>query len=166
MSELDRLARLLQESGDPDNPSPEALRDLLDGTRTIAVVGLSREPTKAARRVPSYLAAKGFDVIPVNPHADRILGRTARAHLNQVPEPVDLVLVFRPSDEAGGVVRDAMERPERAVIWLQEGIMAPEAVEEARSAGHTAVQDLCIFKVHRSLAENRPRPPAGSSAAP
>lgn len=165
MPELDRLARLLQESGDPENPSPKALRDLLDGTRTIAVVGLSREPTKAARRVPSYLAAKGFDVVPVNPYADRILGRTARAHLDQVLEPVDLVLVFRPSDEAGEVVRDAMQRPERPAIWLQEGIVAPDAIAEARSAGHTAVQDLCIFKVHRSLAANRPRPPSGSSAA-
>ncbi|MFW5904628.1 MAG: CoA-binding protein [bacterium] len=159
MPELARLAHLLRQSDDPENPDPEALRELLSHVRVVAVVGLSREPTKAARRVPSYLAAKGFDVIPVNPFADRILGRTARAHLDQVPEAVDLVLVFRPSDEAGQVVMDAVERPEEPAIWLQEGILAPEATRKAREAGRTVVQDLCIFKVHRSLAENRPEPP-------
>lgn len=160
MSDLDRLDRLLRESRDSENPSPAELAALLARVETIAVVGLSRDPLKAARRVPSYLKAKGFDVIPVNPHADRILGRAARGHLDEVSEPVDLVLVFRPSSDAAVVVRDAARRPERPAIWLQEGIVAPEAAAEARSAGLTVVQDLCIFKAHRCLEANLPSPQA------
>lgn len=159
MSELDRLTRLLDESGDPDNPSAEALHGLLSRVRRIGVVGLSREPTKPARRVPSYLAAKGFEVIPVNPFADRLLGRPARDHLDEVTEALDLVLVFRPSTDAGEVIDDAARRRERPAIWLQEGIQAPEAARRAREAGLVVVQDLCIFKVHRFLPANRPPPP-------
>jgi predicted CoA-binding protein len=147
-----RLSRSLDASSDPETPSPERMRSILEGTRTIAVVGLSRDPTKAARRVPSYLAAKGFDVIPVNPHATRILGKPARASLDDVLEPVDMVIVFRPSDEAGGVIRQAAARPERPVIWLQEGLRNDEAANEARVMGLTVIQDLCIYKVHRTLA--------------
>lgn len=159
MSDLSQLDRLLQGSSDPDNPSSTVIRDVLLGTRVIAVVGLSRDPTKAARRVPSYLATKGFDVVPVNPYADRILGRPAAASLAEVTEPVDMVLVFRPSDEAGGVVADAAARPERPVIWLQEGIRADEEARRAREAGLTVVQDLCIFKAHRMLDLAAPAPP-------
>jgi len=68
-----------------------------------------------------------------------------------VKEPVDLVLVFRPSEEAGEVVKQAAAREEEPIIWLQEGILAPEATDSARAAGISVVQDLCIFKVHRSL---------------
>jgi hypothetical protein len=117
----------------------------------MAVVGLSRDPAKAARRVPSYLAAKGYDVIPVNPNADRILGKEALDHLDDVTEPVDLVLVFRPSEEAAEVIKAAAARGEKPLIWLQEGIRADEAAREARAGGLVVVQDLCIFKVHRTL---------------
>lgn len=159
MSELSHLNRLLRDSADRDNPPPEIIRDALAESRVIAVVGLSRDPTKAARRVPSYLSTKGYDVIPVNPFADRILGRQAAASLGGVADPVDLVLVFRPPEEAGEVVDEAAARPERPVIWLQEGIQAPDAVERARASGRTVVQDLCIFKSHRAL-EPSPVPPA------
>jgi uncharacterized protein len=164
MSELARLDRLLRESQDRENPAPGFLRELLPRLRTVAVVGLSRDPLKAARRVPSYLAANGLDVIPVNPNAEWILGRSARAHLDEVAEPVDLVLVFRPSDQAGEVIRAAARRPEEPVIWLQQGILDPEAAAEARTAGRTVVQDLCIFKAHRSLEENLPSPSRARSS--
>jgi uncharacterized protein len=146
-----RLAGLLERSGDRENPDPEALEALLKSVKTIAVVGLSRDPRKAARRVPSYLAAKGYDVIPVNPHAERILGRPAWPDLEAVPDRVDLVVVFRPSQDAGDVIRSAVERPDEPAIWLQEGIVSPDAAREARERGRTVVQDLCIFKVHRDL---------------
>jgi len=68
-----------------------------------------------------------------------------------VPEPVDLVLLFRPSSEAGQIVREAMDRPDEPSIWLQTGIVAPEEVEAARAKGRTVVQDLCVFRVHRVL---------------
>ncbi len=147
-----RLSHTLEASGDPNNPGPDEMLRIIEDTATIAVVGLSRDPVKAARRVPSYMAAKGYDVIPVNPFAERILGKPARASLDAVTESVDLVLVFRPSDEAGDVIRQAARRPERPVIWLQEGIRNDEAAQEARAAGLTVVQDLCIYKVHRALA--------------
>lgn len=145
---------LLDESQDDQNPRPETLQELLSSLQLVAVVGLSRDPTKPARRVPSYLAAKGIDVIPVNPFADRILGRKALASLDDVAEAVDLVLVFRPSEDAGAVVRQAAGRDEAPAIWLQEGIVAPGAVQEARRQGRLVVQDLCIFKVHRLVTGN------------
>jgi hypothetical protein len=145
------LLQLLRASSDPDNPAPEVLRDLFERIERIAVVGLSRFPEKPARRVPSYLAAKGYDIVPVNPYAERILGKQAYARLADVPDPVDMVLVFRPSAEAGAVVTEAAARPERPAIWLQEGIRANAEVAEARAAGIACVQDLCSFKVHRAL---------------
>ncbi|RMH18659.1 MAG: CoA-binding protein [Gemmatimonadetes bacterium] len=154
--DLVRLDRLRAQSGDSDNPDAATLRDIVRGVRRIAVVGASRDPTKAARRVPSYLAAKGFEVIPVNPHAERIWGRPVKRSLDEVHEPVDLVLVFRPTGEAAGVARQALARPERPVVWLQEGIFAPEVAAEARAAGVAFVQNLCIYKAHRSLGENAP----------
>jgi len=153
VDELTELRRLLEASSDRDNPSAEALVELLGNVRHIAVVGLSRHSEKPARRVPSYLAAKGFDVIPVNPNADRLLGRTSYPTLSDVPGPVDLVLLFRPSSEAGPFVLEAMERPDEPAVWLQTGIVAPEEAATARAAGRTVVQDLCIFRVHRVLTE-------------
>lgn len=151
MTEPQVLARVRDESTDPANPPATRLREVLQAARRIAVVGVSRDPTKAARRVPSYLATKGYELIPVNPNADRILGRVSRASLSEVTEPVDVVLVFRPADEAGAIVDEAADRSEKPVIWLQEGIRADEAVARARGRGLSVVQDLCIFKAHRSL---------------
>lgn len=151
MDRLEQLRRVLETSSDPDNPSAEAVAQLLDDVQHIAVVGLSRNLEKAARRIPSYLAAKGFDVIPVNPSAERLLGRVSYADLDDVPEPVDLVLIFRPSAEAGAFVETATARTDTPAIWLQTGIQAPDEVAAARQAGRMVVQDLCIFRVHRVL---------------
>ena len=151
MDTLSRLRSIIEESSDKENPGPEGVRKVMDSVRTIAVVGISRNPEKEARRVPSYLAAKGYEVIPVNPHVDRILGKEARASLLEVTEPVDMVLVFRPSEEAARIVEVAMGRGEKPVIWLQEGIRADQVVSGARAQGFTVVQDLCAFKVHKAL---------------
>ena len=147
------IRRLLRASSDADNPGPAELEALLHDVRHIAVVGLSRYLEKAARRVPSYLAAKGYDVIPVNPNAARLLGRRSYPTLSDVEEPVDLVLVFRASEEAARVVAEAVARSEEPAIWLTTGVSAPEAVARARSAGRVVVQDLCIFRVHRVLSD-------------
>jgi len=151
MDDLQEVSRLLAASSDDGNPSPEELHELLERAERIAVIGLSRSPEKAARRVPSYLGAKGYDVIPVNPNAERILGQDVYARLSDVPGEVDLVLVFRPSDEAGRHVEEATQRPERPAIWLQEGIVADAEIAAARADGITAIQDLCVFRVHRAL---------------
>lgn len=142
---------MLGTSSDADNPSAEAIAQLLDDVQHIAVVGLSRNLEKEARRVPSYLAAKGYDVIPVNPYAERLLGRVSYSDLASIPDTVDLVLIFRPSEEAGSFVEAAMARAEQPAIWLQTGIQSPAAVEVARRDGRVVVQDLCIFRVHRTL---------------
>ena len=145
------LRRVLDASSDPDNPSAEELDEFLHRARRIAVIGLSRDPEKAARRVPSYLAAKGYEIIPVNPHAERILGRDSYPDVTIVPGKLDAVIVFRPSEVAGDFVKDIMARPDRPAIWLQEGIRADEEIAEARAQGTLAVQDLCAYKVHRAL---------------
>ena len=146
-----QLRHVLGTSSDADNPSAEAIAQLLDDVQHIAVVGLSRNLEKEARRVPSYLAAKGYDVIPVNPYAERLLGRVSYSDLASIPDTVDLVLIFRPSEEAGSFVEAAMARAEQPAIWLQTGIQSPAAVEVARRDGRVVVQDLCIFRVHRTL---------------
>lgn len=168
LDEYDRAAleAVLEESSDPHNPGADEIHDLVRRTLTIAVVGLSRDPSKPARRIPSYLAAKGAEIIPVNPQADRILGKPARKSLQEVTEPVDMVLVFRPSEQAGKVVRAAAARPDRPIIWLQEGIRNDEAAAEARSQGLSVVQDLCIYKVHRALGDTLRRAEGRGSAPP
>ena len=148
---LDGIRRLLDHSSDPANPGAAELEALLHAVPRIAVVGLSRDPGKAARRVPSYLAMKGYDVVPVNPNAERILARTSYPTLTEVPGEVGLVLVFRPSSDAGDIVQEALRRPEKPAIWLQTGIRADADIDEARAAGVMAVQDLCIFQVRRLL---------------
>ncbi len=151
MDSLKELESLLAESSDPDNPSARAIRSLYEKAWYMAVIGLSRDPAKTARRVPAYLSTKGFEVVPVNPYAERILGRKAWPTVTDVPGPVDIVVIFRPSSQAGSFVREAMARPDEPAIWLQEGITAPEEVAEARAAGRFVVQDLCTYKVHRAL---------------
>jgi len=151
MDDLDELRHVLAASTDEQNPSAEELEALLDRVERIGVIGLSRFPEKAARRVPSYLAAKGYEVVPINPNADRILGKDVYDRLADVEGDLDMVMIFRPSAEAGPLVREVAERPEHPAIWLQEGIVAPEEIAAARAAGITAVQDLCAFKVHRAL---------------
>lgn len=152
MEGLERVRSILGESGDRGNPSPEEMKEILDRVRSVAVVGISRNPEKAARRVPAYLEAKGYDVIPVNPHVEEIFGKKALDSLAEIPGPVDMVLVFRPSAEAAVIAREALARAEHPVIWLQEGIQADEVAREARAQGVRMVQDLCIYKIHKALA--------------
>ena len=151
MENLTELLSLLEESGDRNNPGPEEMIELMEKVRTIAVVGVSRNPEKAARRVPAYLASKGYDIIPVNPFVDEIFGKRAKDSLKDVSEPVDMVLVFRPSEEAAEVAEAAMRREERPVIWLQKEIRSDEMAAIARGLGFTVVQDLCTYEIHKAL---------------
>lgn len=151
MTVIDRLQKILGASKDRHNPGPEEIRDLLESVKRIAVVGISRNPEKAARRVPAYLAAHGYEILPVNPFVDRILGKAAVDSLAQLPEPVDMILVFRPSEEAADIATEAMSRKEQPIIWLQEGIMADAVAAQARQRGISVVQDLCAYKVHVAM---------------
>ncbi|MBV9291863.1 MAG: CoA-binding protein [Frankiales bacterium] len=116
---------------------------ILEEFETFAVVGLSADPTKAAHSVPAAMRAYGWRMIPVNPHADRLLGEKVYRRLADIPDPVEVVNVFRPSAEAADVVRQAIEIGAKAV-WLQLGIVSAEARQLAESAGLLYVEDRCL----------------------
>jgi len=126
------------------------LREILDGDR-VAVVGCSTTPGKDAHEIPRYLLDQGYDVVPVNPFADEIFGREAYDSLADVPGDVDIVDVFRPSEEVPDIVDAALARDDDAVIWLQLGIHDDEAVARAETAGRRVVQDRCMKPTHSRL---------------
>jgi uncharacterized protein len=116
---------------------------LLGEARTIAVVGISQDPAKAAHAVPAAVQASGYRIVPVSPRPGEVLGEPIRAALADVEEPVDIVNVFRPAAEAPEIARQAVEAGARAV-WLQLGIVSPEARAIAEGAGLDYVEDRCI----------------------
>jgi predicted CoA-binding protein len=118
-------------------------RRMLEEFSSIAVVGLSADPSKAAHGIPAAMQAYGWHVIPINPHADELLGQPVYRRLADVPEPIELVNVFRPSAEAADVARQAVEVGARAV-WLQLGIVSAEARKICTDAGLLYVEDRCI----------------------
>jgi uncharacterized protein len=111
--------------------------------RTIAVVGLSRDPSKAAHAIPARMQRAGFRVIPVNPFVDSVLGEKSYASLLDVPFSVEVVLVFRPSEQAAAVAKDAVSIGAKA-LWLQQGIVSEEARKLAEAAGMLYVEDRCM----------------------
>ena len=124
-----------------DDVSALTQRILMDYS-TFAVVGLSSDPAKSAHSVPAALAAYGWRVIPVNPHADQLLGEQVYRRLADIPEPVEVVNVFRPSGEASDVARQAVEIGAKA-LWLQLGIVSVEARAIATRADLLYVEDRC-----------------------
>jgi predicted CoA-binding protein len=128
----------------------DELRSVLDSDR-IAVVGCSSTPGKDAHDVPRYLHRQGYEIVPVNPYADEIFGTEAYDSLADVPGDIDIVEVFRPSDEVSGIVDEVLDRDDVAVIWLQLGIHDDEAVARAEEAGLRVVQDRCMHPEHQRL---------------
>jgi len=118
---------------------------------TVAVVGCSSTPGKDAHEIPKYLQAQGYEIIPVNPTADEVLGRPAYDSLSDVEEEIDIVDVFRPSPEVAGIVDEALARDDVEVIWLQLGIHDDEAVARAEAVGRRVVQDRCMKPEHQRL---------------
>ena len=121
------------------------LREIL-GYEHVAVVGCSGTPGKAAHDIPRYLLNHGYDVVPVNPYTDEIFGRATYDSLSDVEETVEVVDVFRPSDELAGIVDGAVQRDDVVAIWTQLGIRDYEA------AGKRFVQDKCMKVEHQRLA--------------
>lgn len=130
--------------------TPEQILRELD---VIAVVGASRDPSKAAYNVPKQLQGAGFRIVPVNPHADEILGQRVYRTLENIPFPIDLVLVFRPSADVPPVAQSAVAIGAKA-LWLQQGIASPAARKIARDGGLRYVEDECAAVV-RSLHQIR-----------
>ena len=129
--------------------------DALFDMETIAVVGCSTTPGKAAHDVPAYLQRQGYTVVPVNPFADEVLGKSAYDAINDVEEAIDIVDVFRPSDEVAGIVDAVLnrhaDRGDVSAIWLQLGIHDDEAVSRAEAAGLDVVEDKCMKVEHGRL---------------
>ena len=128
------------------------LRDLLTSARTIAVVGLSDKPERDSNEVARYLKAVGYRILPVNPTLTEVLGERAYPSLSAIPPdiPIDIVDVFRRSDQVPPVVDEAIARSAKA-IWMQLGVEHPEAAARAESRGVPVVQNLCIMVQHRRL---------------
>jgi predicted CoA-binding protein len=129
-------------------------RQILEESVTIAVVGASRDPAKPAHDVPVQMLRHGWRVIPVNPYADDLWEQRTYPLLAEIPEPVDLVNVFRPSADAAEVVRQAVEIGARAV-WLQQGIVSREARRIAEEARIDYVEDQCIAVVRTAAGLTR-----------
>ena len=127
--------------------SPETVRRILDECRTIAVVGLSSDPSRPSNSVSGYMKRSGYKVIPVNPNETSVFGAKAYPDLHAVPEKIDLVDIFRRSAEAGSAVDQAIAVGAKAV-WLQEGVIDAEAAQRALAAGLLVVMDRCWLKEH------------------
>ncbi|WP_231183665.1 CoA-binding protein [Haladaptatus sp. DYF46] len=134
----------------------EELRDVLE-LDTIAVVGCSSTPGKDAHEIPKYLRDHGYEVIPVNPFADEIFGREAADSLDDVDEEIDIVDVFRPSEEVSEIVDAVLERDDVDVVWMQLGIRDDDAAKRAEDAGKRVVQDRCMKVEHGRLMGQSPR---------
>ncbi len=126
------------------------IEEIFKEHKTIAVVGMSKNPRKAAYSVPMFMKGEDYNIIPVNPTADDIEGMKCYHTLSDVIENIEIVNVFRPSDDALEVVKEAIKRKEEKgdikVIWLQEGIYHPEAKLLAEQAGIVYIEDKCMYK--------------------
>jgi hypothetical protein len=132
-----------------DRYSDSEIKEILS-MKNVAVVGMSKNPEKDAHQIPRYLMNNGYNVIPVNPTADEILGKKCYKNLRDVPDNVDIVDVFRPSEDVPPVVKDAIAKGVK-VVWMQLGISNNEAAKEASEKGIKVVYNRCMLQEHRRL---------------
>lgn len=133
-----------------DNHSDNEIRKMYD-FKNIAVVGMSRDPVKAAHFVPKYMIERGYNIIPVNPSANEILGKRTYSKVSDIKSQVDIIDVFRPSEDVYSVVEDSVKKPGVKVIWLQEGIHNAEAEKMALDNRINVVFNRCIMAEHMRL---------------
>jgi predicted CoA-binding protein len=131
-------------------PNDSVLKEVLQNTRTIAVVGLSNKPQRDSHMVASYMQKAGYKIIPVNPAVSDVLGETSYPDLEAIPETVDMVDVFRRSEFVAPIAEKAIAIGAKS-LWLQLGVRHDEAAEKARQAGLVVVQDLCLKIEHARL---------------
>jgi predicted CoA-binding protein len=132
------------------NPDDDEIRRLLEHVRRIAVVGLSPKPHRDSHRVARYLFERGYEIIPVYPREEEILGQKVYRRLQDIPGAVDLVDVFRRSEELPGTIDDALSKGAGA-LWLQLGCIDEEGAGRAREAGLSVVMDRCLMVDHARL---------------
>ncbi len=124
--------------------------EILNSSRVVAVVGLSEKADRPSYIVASYLKQNGYKIIPVNPKAGEILGEVCYPDLGSIPEPVDVVDIFRRAEEVPAIVEEVIKMGAKAV-WMQEGVINEQAAARAKEAGLLVVMDKCMFKEHRKL---------------
>jgi uncharacterized protein len=134
----------------PENAthSADPIAEILRGSKTIAVVGLSPNPRRPSHEVAAYLQSVGYKIIPVNPVIAEVLGQKSYSRLEDIPEPVDIVDVFRRLEEVPAVADSAIAIHAK-VLWLQLGISHPAAAEKAFAAGLTVIEDACLLVEHK-----------------
>ena len=133
------------------NSNEEEIKKYLLETKSIAVIGASPNPIKDSNRVTKYLIEQGYTVYPVYPKEDEILGQKVYRSLKEIPDPVDMVVVFRKPAAVAPVADACIERGDIKVLWTQIGIVNNEAAEKAKNAGINIVQNLCAMVEHREL---------------
>ncbi len=133
------------------NAGAEEIRQIFKEVETIAVIGLSPDPSKASHRVARYLKEAGYKIIPVYPKGDEILGEKVYRSLKEIPGRVDMVDIFRKSAAVGAVVDACIERGDVKVVWMQAGIVNNEAAAMAKESGMRVVQSRCAMVDHREL---------------
>lgn len=132
-----------------DTYTDAQIREILD-LKKVAVIGISKNPNKAAHYVPKYLKENGYDITPVNPTANTILGKNCYDSVSEIKDKIEIVDIFRPSDQVLPFVKEAIKIKPK-VIWLQEGIHNIEAEELARKEGILVVYDRCMLAEHQRL---------------
>ena len=135
----------------PDsNSTPEEIKDILNESRVIAVVGLSTNSERDSYKVAQYLMDKGYEIIPVNPAYPEILGQKSYERISDIPVDVDIVDIFRKPEFISGIVDEAIEKKAKSV-WMQLGLADNKAAEKARGAGLRVVQNKCIKIEHHKM---------------
>jgi len=132
-----------------DAHSDEEIIEILN-LKKVAVIGMSKHQEKAAHFVPKYLSENSFDIIPVNPNSDKILNKKCYKEINDIKDDIDIVDVFRPSEDVLPFVKEAIKKKPK-VIWLQEGIHNEEAENLAREHGIDVVFNRCMLAEHQRL---------------
>lgn len=134
-----------------DPSSDERIREILSLNKVV-VVGMSKNSSKAAHYVPKYLSDNGYDITPVNPTTDEILGKKCYSSISEIDGEIDIVDVFRPSDQVLPIIQEAIKKKPK-VIWLQEGIHNSEAEDLAKKAGIQVVFNRCMLAEHQRLSQ-------------
>ena len=132
-----------------DDYTDDQIRDILS-LRKVAVIGMSKNSSKAAHYVPKYLSENGYDITPINPTAEQILEKKCYSSISEIDEQIDIVDIFRPSDDVLPFVQEAIKKKPK-VIWLQEGIHNLEAEDLARKEGIKVIFNRCMLAEHQRL---------------
>ena len=134
-----------------DLPNDATLRNIFN-LETIAVIGCSTNPSKAAHNIPLYMHKQGYNVVPINPNTtENIFGQTTYDSIAEIPEKIDIVNIFRPPSEIPSLMEEILHRNASNIIWMQSGISHMEATKLAESQGRVVIQDECLMVEHRRI---------------